>query len=62
LVEELPDGTEINADGRYPIIIEKPDLTSDDERRAWIIKTMNTFANVLRPHLRRWYEEMQQRG
>jgi hypothetical protein len=62
LIEELPDGTVIKADNRYPIIIEKSDLGSDDERRAWIIKTINAFANVLRPRLRRWYDEVQQSG
>jgi hypothetical protein len=37
--------------------IYEADLESDDEKRAWIMETMNTFANVLRPRLRKWYEE-----
>ena len=56
LLSELPDGTEIEISDCYISVVES-DLESDDEKRAWIIKTMNAFSNVLRPRLRRWYEE-----
>ena len=56
LLKELPDGTEI-AIRDCSIAIDNLSLESDDERRAWIMKTMNEFANVLRPRLRRWYEQ-----
>jgi hypothetical protein len=56
LLSELPDGTEIEISDCYISVVES-DLESDDERRAWIIKTLNAFSNVLRPRLRRWYEE-----
>jgi hypothetical protein len=57
LLNELPDGTEIAIGDRWPITLHEFDLASDDERRAWIIKALNTFANVLRPRLRKWHEE-----
>ena len=59
LLKELPKSTEIDLKKQYPIILYGLDLKSDDEKRAWIMKTLNTFANVLRPHLRRWYAETQ---
>jgi len=57
LLNELPDGTEIKIGDRWPIKIYEFELDSDEERQAWIMKTMNAFANVLRPRLRRWYAE-----
>jgi hypothetical protein len=56
LLNGLPKGTEITV-GDCSIMIDEFDLKSDDEKRAWIRKTMNAFANVLRPRLRKWYEE-----
>jgi hypothetical protein len=56
LLNELPKGTEIKAG---TIQIYECDIESDDEKRAWIMKTMNTFANVLRPRLRKWYADTQ---
>jgi hypothetical protein len=58
LLSELPDGTEIRIGDRWPIRIDEFDLESDDEKRAWIMKTLNAFANVLRPRLRKWHEEI----
>jgi hypothetical protein len=57
LLDELPDGTEITI-GDPSITVDKFDLDSDDEKRAWIIKIMKAFANVLRPRLRKWYDEI----
>jgi hypothetical protein len=39
------------------IAIDEFDLESDDEKREWIIKRLNAFANLLRPRLRKWYQE-----
>jgi hypothetical protein len=52
LLRELPKGTEIAAGD---ITICESGLESDGEKQAWIIKTLNSFASVLRPRLRRWY-------
>ena len=57
LLNELPEGTEIKTGDKWPIKIYEVDIESDDEKRAWIMKTMNTFANVLRPRLKKWYDE-----
>jgi hypothetical protein len=57
LLNELPEGTRIKIGDKWPITIYEVDIESDDEKRAWIMKTMNTFANVLRPRLKKWYEE-----
>jgi hypothetical protein len=59
LSNELPKGTEIKTGNKWPIQIYECDIESDDEKRAWIMKTMNTFANVLRPRLRSWYADTQ---
>lgn len=56
LLNELPTGTEITTSD-CSIGVE---LASDDEKRAWIMKTLNAFANVLRPRLKRWYQEAHQ--
>jgi hypothetical protein len=56
LLKEFPDGTEI-AIGNCSIQLDEFDVESDDDKREWIKKTLNTFVNVLRPRLRRWYEE-----
>ncbi len=57
LLKELPNGTEMKIGNKWPIQIYEDDLESDDERRVWIMKTLNAFANVLRPRLRKWYKE-----
>jgi hypothetical protein len=59
LLNELPKGTEIKTGHKWPIQIYKSDIESDDAKRIWIMKTMNTFANVLRPRLRKWYADAQ---
>lgn len=59
LLQELPDGTEIRSGNRWPIAIYEFNLESDDEKRAWIMRMMNAFATILRPRLRKWYEETQ---
>jgi hypothetical protein len=53
LLKELPAGTEITTSDCSIGI----DLQSDDEKRAWIMKTLNAFTNMLRPRLKRWYNE-----
>jgi hypothetical protein len=56
LLAELPKGTEIDTgDCSVYIYVDGPD--SDHEKRAWIMKTMNAFVNVLRPRLKKWYTE-----
>ena len=57
LLSALPAGTEITDDGSWPIKIYEFNVKSDNKRRAWIMRTLNEFGNVLRPRLRRWYEE-----
>jgi hypothetical protein len=49
LQKQLPEGTELNARNDWPIVIYRSDLVSDDEKRAWIMKTLNEFVSVLRP-------------
>jgi len=57
LLAELPKGTEIRP-GDGSIATYEDSIETDDDRRAWIMKTMNTFVNVLRPRLKKWYNEM----
>lgn len=56
LLSELPKGTGIKV-GNCHIQIDNSDLESANDKRAWIISTLNTFTNVLRPRLRKWYEQ-----
>jgi hypothetical protein len=43
----------------WPIVCINENPLSDDDKRAWLARTLNTFVNVLRPRLRKWYEETQ---
>jgi hypothetical protein len=55
LIRELPPGTEICPENDWPVITHEQEIEDDDERRAWIIKTLNTYVTVLRPRLRKWF-------
>jgi hypothetical protein len=57
LQKQLPEGTVIKVGDDWPIVAYISDLETDDQRRAWIIKTLNEFVNVLSPFLRKWYAE-----
>jgi hypothetical protein len=57
LLKDLPKGTEIRTGHHWPIMLYKDGFKSDRQRRQWLIKTINKFVNVLRPCLRRWYDE-----
>ena len=57
LWKELPKGTEIEAGHYYPIRFNRSSFKSHHDRQRWIMSTMNAFAKVLRPRLRRWYEQ-----
>jgi hypothetical protein len=57
LLKELPKGTEIRNDHHFPIMLYRDGFRSDRQKREWIVKTMNRFVKVLRPRLRKWYEE-----
>ncbi len=57
LLKELPNGTDIRIGHRWPIMLMRFDIETDDEKRAWIINTLNAFVNVLRPRLKLWYDE-----
>lgn len=60
LLEQLPNGTEIRAGDKWPIMLLEFDMELDDEKRAWIIRTLNAFVKVLRPHLKKWYDELRE--
>jgi hypothetical protein len=57
LIEQLPDGTEVDVRNVYPIMLKNEERLSDPERYAWLKKALNDFVNVLRPRLKKWYEE-----
>ncbi len=57
LLDNLPKGTVVNPRDGWPVLIQNVAQLSDADRRAWLKKTLNSFANVLRPRLRKWYEE-----
>jgi hypothetical protein len=39
-----------------PIVLKNEEPLSDPERHAWLKKTLNDFS-LLRPRLRKWYED-----
>jgi hypothetical protein len=57
LLKELPKGTEIRIGHHFRIMLYRDGFRSDRQKQEWIVKTMNRFVNVLRPRLRKWYEE-----
>jgi hypothetical protein len=58
LLKALPVNTEIRLGAGWPIVVANFDLETDADKQAWIKKHLNTFVNVLRPRLRKWYEEV----
>ena len=60
LLQRLPEGTEVHVKGdEAPLHIKNDSLATDDQRRVWLKTTLNQFVNVLRPELRKWFEESQ---
>jgi hypothetical protein len=57
LVDHLPIGTIIDFRSGWPIVLKNEELQSDSDRYSWLKTTLNEFVNVLRPRLRKWYEE-----
>jgi hypothetical protein len=57
LLDELPRGTTVDSEARYPVMLKNENPLSPDDRRAWLKSTLNLFVDVLRPRLRKWYEE-----
>lgn len=57
LLDNLPKRTVVDVRSSWPIVLKNVDLLSDADRRAWLPKALNSFVNVLRPRLRKWYEE-----
>jgi hypothetical protein len=57
LIDNLPTGTRVDAQELYPVMLQNSDALSDVDRRAWLKKSLNTFVNVLRPRLAKWYGE-----
>jgi hypothetical protein len=58
LLDNFPKGTVVDPKISWPIICKNEVSLPDDARYTWLTKTLNEFANVLRPRLRKWYEEM----
>lgn len=58
LLDNLPKGTVIyDPLLGWPIACHSKESLSDADKYVWLKKTLNSFANVLRPRLRKWYEE-----
>jgi hypothetical protein len=57
LRDNLPRGVVINAGAGWPIVLTNDKFSSDTDRRAWVIKTLSAFANVLCPRLGKWYQD-----
>lgn len=58
LLDNLPEGTVVDAREGWPVVLKNVELLSDADRHAWLAKTLNAFVNVLRPRLKKWYEDM----
>ena len=58
LLDNLPSGTVLNDPQLgWPIGIKNDAPLSDAEKHAWLASKLKAFVNVLRPRLRKWYEE-----
>jgi hypothetical protein len=57
LLENLPKGTVINPRLEWSVVITNREPLSNADKYAWLAKNLNAFVNVLRPRLRKWYEE-----
>jgi hypothetical protein len=55
LARELPAGTVIAPEDDWPIRTRETSIQGDQERRAWIGRTLNAYVNALRPRLRAWH-------
>jgi hypothetical protein len=55
LAQALPAGTVIDPRERWPIRTRREDIRGDDERRSWIIATLNAYVSELRPRFSRWF-------
>jgi hypothetical protein len=61
LLKNLPKGTIINdPDLGWPVAIKSQEHLEDSEKYVWLIKNLNAFVNVLRPHLKKWYDEIRE--
>ncbi len=59
LLDSLPKGTVINdPELGWPVAIKNREHLADSEKHAWLAENLNAFVNVLRPRLKKWYEEM----
>ena len=57
ILRELPPGTEYMASESAPGMIlatrrDSSNFDNDDERRAWLVSSINGFVNALRPRLK----------
>lgn len=61
--QELPEGSTVQ-EGRFGIGLIKPnaEFKDDEERRAWLKETLNTFVNVLRPRILKAVDRSNRRG
>jgi hypothetical protein len=59
LLDQLPRGTVVDSRAAWPFVLKDEASLSDSDRHAWLKEKLNKFANVLRPRLRKWYEETQ---
>lgn len=62
IVDELPEGTEVFESGKggayfFATIRAANEFKSESEKRNWIKSTLNSYANVLRPRIKRLLAE-----
>jgi hypothetical protein len=57
LLDNLPEGTVVDAQKVWPIFCRNQDPLADDDRYAWLKETLNAFVDALRPRLRKWHEQ-----
>lgn len=56
LLRDLPRDTEVIA-ADCVVALDEFSCTSDAQKHEWLRKTLNAFANALRPRLRKWYAQ-----
>jgi hypothetical protein len=62
LLDNLPKDTVIEPSHNWPIVLQDFEAQTDSDRHQWLKKALNSFVNVLRPRLKKWYDEVHSSG
>ena len=53
--KELPD-IRVGKENENYFYLHNDGDSTDDQKREWLIKNLNTYVNILRPRLKKWHK------